>query len=195
MDELRQMVDALWLTDEIHWDIFLYVLFFINIVLLFLHPSGDSMGTNLSILILLAIVIDKVHGFGYMFDPDQYSRVRCHEEIFIGTYLIRVVMFAGPLIIAGRTRRPGIRPAAIVVGLLGGAYMFIRWYMEQRDVSSTALVCWITALGFSWQSSGVFLVMARLALRQRFRLGTVYRDVPVVIARDVAAHDVEVEIA
>ena len=195
MDEFREVVSALWLTDDIMWDISLYVLFLLNFVLMFMHPSGDSMATSLSMLILVAIVIDKVRGFGYMFDPGSYSRARCHEEIFIGTYLIRVVMFAAPLTIAGRTTKPSIRPIAIIAGLGGGAYMFIRWFMEQRDVNSTRLLCsWLT-LDFALQSGGAALILARVALRDRLLLGRVHRHIPVAVLGELAADQVEIDVA
>ncbi|HMM73846.1 MAG TPA: hypothetical protein PKC22_16750, partial [Rhodocyclaceae bacterium] len=70
-----------------------------------------------------------------------YTREQCHEQIFIGTYLIRAAIFAAPLSVAGMTKNPGSRLWGIVAGILGGVYMFARWFMEQRDVPIDDLFC------------------------------------------------------
>jgi len=195
MADVKEMISALGLTDEIHWDIALYVLFFLNLILMSLQSGSSAFGALLSIVILVSIVLDKTRAFGYMLDPGPYGPTRCHEEIFLGTYLIRVAMFALPLTIAGMTKNGKARGLGILTGIAGGAYMFIRWYMEQRDVTTKDLTCAYLFTTFALQNVGVILVIARLYWRENLHLGTVYRDIPVTVTRDLAAHDVEVEIA
>ena len=191
MENLKEMVDYLWLTDELHWDLALYWIFLINVVMLFTLPDGSTLGTFIAIVVIIGSVIDKVFGFGFMLDPGRYTPEHYHAKIFIGTYLMRAVMFVGPLSVAGSTDSPKARFVGIIAGLSGGVYSFARWYFDQRDVSTTDIGVYL-----HWdmlaQSAGMTLLLARLALGRRVRLGFVHRNVPVTITRDLAAHDVEV---
>ncbi len=190
MAELREMAEALWLTDKIQWDIALYVLFLLNVVMLFTLPDGATLQTFLSIVVLISIVIDKVYAFGYVIDTGPYTPQVCHSKIFIGTYIIRAIMFAAPLAIAGLTDEPKVRTVGILAGIGGAVYMFIRWYLEQRDVEAPDIVCLSTDV--MWQSAGAALLLARVALGRRLRLGTIHRHVPLAIGGEFAAHEVEI---
>lgn len=190
MDELREMLSALWLTDELHWDISLYVLFVLNLILLLMQPDGQPVATGLCIIVLVAIMIDKVKAFGYMFPASPYyTREQCHEQIFIGTYLIRAAIFAAPLSVAGMTKNPGSRLWGIVAGILGGVYMFARWFMEQRDVPIDDLFCATAFAGLALHQMGLALV----GKRDRRLLGRVHRHAPVLVTVELAADEVEVE--
>jgi len=189
MENLKEMIDYLWLTDDLHWDLALYWIFLINIVMLFTLPDGSTLGTSIAIIVIIGAVIDKVYGFGFMLDPGRYTPERYHAEIFIGTYLMRAVMFVGPLSVAGSTDNPKTRAVGILAGLSGGVYSFARWYFDQREVSTTDIGLYLHWEMFA-QSAGMVLVLAHLALRRRF--GFVHRDVPVTVTRVLAAHDVEV---
>lgn len=192
MDELREILSALWLTNEIHWDISLYVLFVFNLILLLQQPDGQPLATGLVIVVLVAIVIDKVKAFGYMFSASPYyTREQCHEQIFIGTYLIRAVIFAAPLSVAGMTKNPSSRPTGIIAGVLGGVYMFVRWYLEQRDISTTALFCEMTFVGLALCHAALMLSGAR----DRFLLGRIHRRAPFLVAVELPADGVEVELS
>jgi len=190
MSDFKTMAESLWLTDQLHWDLTLYWLFLINIVVLLILPDGSTLGTMLSIMVLLAVVIDKVYAFGYMIDPGPYTPENCHAKIFIGTYLIRAIIFVAPLTIAGSTDEPKVRAAGIVAGISGAIYMFLRWYLEQRDIEAPDIVC--LDIDVVVQSAGMLFVLARLVLRDRLRLGSVHRHIPVVVFRDLATHDVEI---
>jgi len=195
VDELREMANALWLTNELHWDLALYWLFLINVVLLILLPTGSGFQTMLGIITILFIVIDKVHAFGYMFDSGRYGAIQCHETVFFGTYIIRVLLFVIPLSVAGLTRKGSVRAVGIIAGITGAVYTFARWYIEQRDVSTTALTCAFLNFDMVAQNAGLALVLARVFLRDRLRLGAVHRDVPLTVGGELAAHEVEVEAA
>jgi len=190
MDELREMLNALWLTDELHWDISLYILFILNLILLLMQPDGQPIATGLCIIVLVAIVIDKVKAFGYVFaGSPYYTREQCHEQIFIGTYLIRAAIFAAPLSVAGMTKNPGSRPMGILAGILGGIYMFVRWYMEQRDVPVNDLFCAAAFAGPALYQIG----LALLGKQDRLWLGRVHRHAPVLVAVELPADQVKVE--
>jgi hypothetical protein len=188
METLKEMVNALGPTDQLQWDIALYMLFFFNIVLLMLLPDGSTLGTFLGIVVLSSVVIDKTYAFGYIVKaPDPKY---CHAKIFIGTYLIRAAMFVAPLTIAGSTHEGKVRTMGIIAGAWGGVYMFGRWFFEQRDISSTRITCMNTDVMI--QSAGLFLLLARLALRDRLSLGMVHRNIPAAVLGDLPAHEVEV---
>lgn len=195
MNELKEMIDALWLTDKAYWDIALYWIFFINIVVLFVLPSGSSLQTTITIVTLLMVVIDKVYAFGYMFDAGRYGPIRCHEAIFFGTYIIRIMMLVAPLTVAGSTNSDRARAVAILAGISGGVYAFARWYAEQRDVSSTALTCAFLDVRMVAQNAGLALIVARLILRDRLSLGAVHRHVPIAVLADLPTDEVEVQAA
>lgn len=196
MDELREILNALWITDELHWDIALYAIFVLNLILMLMQPDGSALAVGLCILVLVAAVIDKTRAFGYMLEINPYyTRVQCHEQVFIGTYLIRVVMFAAPLSVAGMTKNPDSRVIGIVAGIVGGVYMFVRWYMEQRDVPVTDLFCAYFFAGFAFQHIGLGLLGARAALGDRLLLGRIHRHAPVFVMRELAPHEIEIELS
>jgi hypothetical protein len=192
--DIHEMVKQLWLTDEIWWDLALYWIFLLNVGLLLMSGSS-ALSTLLIVTVIISTVIDKTHAFGYMI-KSSYDPIQFHEEIFIGTYLIRVAMFAAPLSIAGMTKNPKARGLGILAGISGGVYAFWRWYVEQSKVSTKDI-----GLGAYWnadimlQSVGMVIVFARIALRRKLLVGTIHRDIPVTVPRDFAAHDVEVELA
>jgi hypothetical protein len=163
----------------------------INIVMLLME--GSAFGTNVAIAVLIAVFVDKTFAFGYMFNPDNGifdDPKTCHAKVFVGTYLIRVIMFAGPFAVACSTTSGKTRGIAILSGLSAMVYMFARWYFEQRDFTSERITCENT----DWmiQSAGLILILAKLVLRNRLLLGTVNRHIPITVTRDLAAHDVEV---
>jgi hypothetical protein len=194
MDQFKEMINALWLTDEIHWDLALYGLFLLNLILLIMQTEGSALATGLLIIVLVSLIIDKTRAFGYMieFDMTRYTREQFHEQIFIGTYLIRVAMFAVPLSIAGMTKNEKSRGPAVVAGIAGGAYMFTRWFFEQRDVAGSDVGIGYIPAAMMMQHIGLLLMLVRITLRNSLR--TVYRDVPVTVTGELAAHDVEIKL-
>ncbi len=194
MEELRAIFDSIGpSSDTLYWDITLYVLFLLNTITLLLLPDGSTMGTLLSMIVLISLFIDKTYAFGYMIDTGPYTPETCHAKVFIGTYLIRAIIFAAPLTIAASTDEGRVRGAAIVAGIGGVIYMFLRWFMEQRDFNAPDIVCFNTDVVI--QSAGLVLVLARIALRDRLRLGRVYRHVPVTVPGHLAPDDVEIQAA
>ena len=180
------MLESLWLTDQPMWDFALYGLFLLNVILLITVPSDSSFGTMLGILILVSIVIDKTYAFGYLM-KSPYPKA-CHAKIFIGTYLIRTIMFVAPLTVAGSTDSGKARGMGILAGLAGGVYMFGRWFMEQRNVVSSTITCQNPEMAIA--GAQVVLLLSYLALRRSVRL--INGHVPIAVARELAAHEVEI---
>ena len=182
MGDIQEIINAIGPTDNLVWDISLYVLFFFNLVMLLLLPDGSTLHTSLVIIVLLSIFIDKTFAFGYLFNSGPYDAETCHGKIFIGTYLIRAAMFVAPLMIAGSTDAGKVRGLGILLGGMAAAYMIGRWYVDQRDVDVTNITCMNT--GVVAQTAG-FLVAAAYATVRRAGLRTVAvdGDIPVRILR------------
>lgn len=168
MENVQEVFNALGPTEDLHWDIMLYVLFFFNLVMLFLLPDGATLHTMLIIFVLVAIFIDKTFAFGHFMNSGRYSPERCHAQIFIGTYIIRAIMFVAPLSIAGSTGKGNVRAMGILLGLMATGYMLARWYVEQRDVEAPGVTCMAT--GAVAQNAGIVLTLAYATLRRRLSL-------------------------
>ncbi len=190
MDNMGEIFNSLGPNSgDMLWNIALYVLFFLNIILLLIVPDGDSMHTMLIIFILMGIIIDKAFAFGYLLDAP--NPIKCHTEDFLGTYLIRAYMFIGPWIVAGATSEGKVRGLGILVGLGGLAYSVARWFLEQREAGDGNITCFITGL---WAAQALlpFLPLAYAVLRRKLAL-FVDGHVPVTIVGELAAYEIEVE--
>ena len=77
---------------------------------------------------------------------------------------------------------------------IGGALIFnsylARWFFEQRESEATGVTCMNTEVML--QTTGMLLVLARITLRNRFRLGMIHRNVPVTVGGEIATHEVEI---
>lgn len=191
MEELRAILESVGPSnDTLGWDITLYVLFLLNVVILFLLPDGSTLGTVLSVGVILCLFIDKTYAFGHLLDSGPYSPEYCHAKIFVGTYLIRATIFAAPLTIAASTDKGSVRFLGVIAGIGGAAYMFLRWYSDQREVAAPNITCFDSEALV--RSASMVLVLGRVALRNRLGLWAEYRDVPGAVFGDLAAHEIEV---
>ncbi len=191
MEELRAILNSIGPSDAtLAWDIALYALFLINVIILLLLPDGSSLGTVLVITVIVCLFIDKTFAFGHIFDSGPYTPEYCHGKIFVGTYLIRAVIFAAPLTVAATIEKENVRFLGVVAGIGGAVYMFARWYADQRDVDAPNITCFNSEIMV--HSASTLLVLGRVALRKRLGSLTVYRDVPGAVPGDLAAHKVEV---
>ncbi|MCZ7539306.1 MAG: hypothetical protein M5U29_05195 [Anaerolineae bacterium] len=191
MEELRAILESVGPSnDTLGWDITLYVLFLLNVVILLLLPDGSALGTVLSVGVILCLFIDKTYAFGHLLDSGPYSPEYCHGRIFVGTYLIRAVIFAAPLTVAASIDKGNVRFLGVVAGIGGAAYMFLRWYSDQREVAAPNITCFDSEALV--RSASMVLVLGRVALRNRLGLWAEYRDVPGAIFGDLAAHEIEV---
>ncbi len=191
MEELRAILESVGpSSDTLAWDLTLYTLFLLNVVILLLLPDGSTLGTVLSIAVILCLFIDKTFAFGHLLDSGPYSPEYCHAKIFVGTYLIRAVIFAAPLTIAASTDKGSVRTLGVIAGIGGAIYMFLRWFSDQREVEAPNITCFNSEVMV--HSASLVLVLGRVALRNRLRLWTVDRDVPGAVPGDLAAHEVEI---
>lgn len=171
MENVQEIINALGPSDQLHWDIALYALFFLNILLLLLLPDGATLHTMLVILVLLAVFIDKTYAFGHFMNSGRYTPETCHAKIFIGTYIIRAAMFIAPLIIAGSTEEGKVRALGILLGLIAIGYILGRWYIDQREVDTPEVTCMNT--GAVAQNASMVITLAYATLRRKRSLTVV----------------------
>ena len=120
-DILTGVVDIL--RPEGIWDIFIYIMFFMSLIMIVLIPEKNMQPTMLMYGVLLCAVIDKIRPSGY--DPDFL--MPGFDDKGFGTLLIHLVMFTFPLMAAGLIRGRGPKdkrgvPVGIMTGILGGVY-------------------------------------------------------------------------
>jgi hypothetical protein len=191
MEELRAILESVGpSSDTLAWDLTLYALFLLNVVILLLLPDGSTLGTVLSIAVILCLFIDKTYAFGHILDSGPYSPEYCHAKIFVGTYLIRAVIFAAPLTVAASTDKDSVRTLGVIAGIGGAVYMFLRWFSDQREVDAPNITCFDSEAMV--HSASLVLVLGRVALRNWLELWAIDRNVPGAVFGDLAAHEVEV---
>lgn len=190
MGDFQPIIDAIGPTENLHWDIFLYTLFFFNLIMMFILPDGATLHTMLIIFVLISIFIDKTYAFGHLLNSDTYDPETCHAKVFVGTYLIRALIFVSPLMIAGSTEEGKVRGLAILLGILGAGYMIGRWFLEQREYEGEDIVC--MNAGTVAQNTVMIITLAYATLRRSAVLLAVNRVVPGAILRELAPDEVEV---
>ena len=123
------------------WDIAVYAIFVIGLLgVLFLGEEGSMTDTLFISFAVFVAVLDKVYAWGYIMTPPGYvagaditreARVAAHVTHF-GTFAMRVLMFALPLIVVGQTDSTRVRVIALLIVGIGIAYTAGRWFDEIR---------------------------------------------------------------
>lgn len=104
------------------WGIFLYIIAILAIVTLVLQKNPSTTLSILLSIVIMSALIDKVAtGMIPEFSPQGFT-----------IFVLRTGMFAIPLLVAGMTRTGKSRMPAIICGLLGGTYLFLRWFFDMR---------------------------------------------------------------
>ncbi len=122
MEQILKDVVEILRPDGI-WDIFIYIMFFMSLIMIMLIPEKNMQPTMLMYGVLLCSIIDKIRPSGQ--DPNFV--MPGFDDKGFGTLLIHLVMFTFPLMAAGLIRgraqkdKRGI-PVGIITGLLGGVY-------------------------------------------------------------------------
>jgi hypothetical protein len=147
-----------------NWDYFLYVILFIQLILLLLLFSGSLRDSIFIAITVMCAVADKAYLFGYIEGGrDTYEgAVAYHSFTSFWTYAIRVAMFALPLIITTQTKVKRAQGLSILLAIVSGVYMFGRWYFQQRDAPSPSSVGFVQQMFFSVQVGIVFLAHIRM---------------------------------
>lgn len=162
------------------WDIAAYAIMVIGLIgLMFLGDKASTTDTMFISAAVFIAVLDKVYAWGYIVTPEGFegvaaaggvipreARVNAHVTHF-GTFAMRVMMFALPLVTVGQTRSTRVRAIAILVTLICLAYTIGRWFAEIRGSSGG------TGLGYVesepqniLQGSLLLLLMGELVCRR-----------------------------
>ncbi len=102
---------------ELVYDIFLYIIFFLALIVMFMQSDKQLVPTILAGLVGALAVIAKLN----VFLPKEF-----------GSLVVNAGIFVFPLITAGITKAKKSQPLAIIAGVLGGVYFFIFWVISQR---------------------------------------------------------------
>jgi hypothetical protein len=102
--------------DGTIWGYMIYTVIFLSLVTMFLQKKSNTMITLYLAAGMMAGLIDKIEALN-------------RREF--GAFAVRIVMWVMPMITAGATKWGKSRGPAILAGIIGMIYMFIRWYIEQ----------------------------------------------------------------
>lgn len=102
---------------ELIYDILLYIIFFLALIVMFMQSDKQLVPTILAGLVGALAVIAKLN----VFDPKAF-----------GSLVINAGIFVFPIIVAGITRAKRSQGPAIIAGVLGGIYFFLFWVVSQR---------------------------------------------------------------
>src|SRR5262245_36964420 len=104
------------------WGWFLLVVIILAIVVLLMQKRGDLQITIFMSIPILASLIDRV-----AVTPAGQAEGPLHRGDFT-TFMLRIAMFVFPFITAGMTKWEKSRLPAILCGITGLVYLFVRWF-------------------------------------------------------------------
>jgi hypothetical protein len=107
-----------------------YLIALLAFIALLMQKNATTRDTILLSSIIFMCLIDKITATSTI--SNQTNFVGFTKGNPFGLFLIRTGMFAIPMIVAGGTKTEKSRPVLILTGLLGGAYLFARWFIEIR---------------------------------------------------------------
>lgn len=197
---------------QVTWDLAVYGLMFLSVIGLFMLSQGSMNDTLMISAVIMFCVLDKAYAWGYILKPDgvypgmptdcklapgvceRDVRVAAHI-IHLGTYMMRVFMFAFPLVITGQTRVGKARIMAGIIAVYAGVYSAARWYFQQRNASGAVfMIDWLEPQNIF--RSSVFVVgLGTLAYHwhcNRFR--SIDWEAEMLIGGVLTSDDAEVEI-
>ncbi len=106
------------------WDWLLYIIAILALICLLLQGKKGtlSMTVLLSIVIVCAIV-DKANGVAVpkIYPPSGFT-----------SFVVHILMFVSPTVVAGMTRAPKSRGWAIGAAVFAAVYLFGFWFVNQR---------------------------------------------------------------
>jgi hypothetical protein len=95
----------------------LYFLIFLYIVVLMFQKKSNLFITILMTIAIMCALIDKI---------DAIPRAS------FGVFIVRILMFTIPLVVAGMTKWEKARGPGILAGFIAVVYLFARWFGEQK---------------------------------------------------------------
>ncbi len=125
---MEQLLQDIWgvLQYEDIWDLFIYIIFFMSLIMMMLIPDKNLQPTLLMSAVLLFTVIDKVRPE----TPSNVFFVPGFDDRGFGTFMIHIGMFVFPLIagalVRGRTDKDKrALPLGILTGIIAGVYTLL----------------------------------------------------------------------
>ncbi len=107
------------------WDWMLYVIAVLALITLLLQGKKGSLTmTILLSAVILCALIDKVN----------LVNQQVYRKTTFGAYIVHIIMFVSPTVVAGMTKAPKSRGWAIMTAFMGAVYLFAFWFIEQRVV-------------------------------------------------------------
>ncbi len=176
------------------WDYSVIGLFFLSLLTMFLMgDKSDQQDMAFVSLVVFICVLDKAYAMGYIFEPEgvtnptREQRIETHITHF-ATFAMRVLIFVLPLVTAGKTRIPRVRAANGFLAIVGGIYVFARWFFEQRPDGTIGFIEPQILL----QGSMFVLVFGELVARNFFR--SINGHCPISVAWVLPPDDAEIEV-
>ena len=105
----------------------IYVIAILTFVCLMLQKEGSTRDTIFLSIVIFSLLIDKIVATSNLRDT-----IPGMNHASFGLFMIRVADLVFPMIVAGSTKAEKSRIPLIFTGLLGGAYLFTRWFFEIR---------------------------------------------------------------
>jgi hypothetical protein len=155
------------------WDYVLYIIIFLQIILLALLFLGSLRDVMLMAASVLAAIADKIYLFGFMdggaTNIDQAVAFHTKESFF--TYAARVIIFAFPFVVTTQTKIRRAKPLCVILGITGLVYMFARWFFQQYpegegDFRRPGMI--VQEGMYFVQAGTMYLVLLDIALRTRW---------------------------
>lgn len=123
---MKQLLYYLDPRTDFIWGYFLIVIMILAIVVLLMQKRGDLQITIFMSIPILASLIDKV-----AVTPSGQPQGPLDRTSFLA-FIMRITLFVFPFITAGMTKWPKSRMPAVLCGVTGMIYLFLRWFFEQR---------------------------------------------------------------
>jgi hypothetical protein len=100
------------------YDIFLYVIFFLNLILMFGQSDKQTIPTIFAGAAAALAVIAKLDVF---------------RATAFGSLIVNAGMLILPLLVFGISNAKKVKPLGIISGVLAGVYFFMFWFISQRS--------------------------------------------------------------
>ncbi|MCA0452468.1 MAG: hypothetical protein LCI00_00660 [Chloroflexi bacterium] len=100
------------------YDIFLYIIFVLNLILMFGQSDKQTIPTIFAGGAAALAVIAKLD----VFTPKTF-----------GSLIVNAGMFVLPLIVVGISRAKKVQPLGVISGVLAAIYFFMFWFFSQRS--------------------------------------------------------------
>lgn len=197
---------------QVIWDGLVYGLLFFSLIALFMLSQGSMRDTLMISAVVMFCILDKTYAWGYIVKPDGvypgmptdctvYPKI-CERDVrveahlvHLGTYLMRVLMFSFPLVIAGQTRVGKARVLAALLAVYAGVYSASRWYFQQRSASGAVfMIDWLEPQSI-FRSSMLVVGLGALAHRwYRNRFRSIDWETEMLVGGVLASDDTEIEV-